>query len=324
VALAATVARADGPVRLKLASIAPSGSGWARVMRSFADEVATETAGQVTLKWYLDGVTGDERTTVARLLRGQLDGAGLSIGCEMLAPSLRVVRIPGLIRDRGELAYVLGRLQPRLEHELHERGMTSLGMVAFGPVMLFTRAPVRRFEDLARMPLWVWDHDELWVRLLRAGGLSPVPLPIEEAARAFEDKRVDGFFSLPGSALVFQWTAEARAWIDLPLGFLPACLVTSQAAIDSLPFSEQAALRTAAARFGQRFDAEGVRLDSQLLGGLLERQGLVRVPADAVWRARFFEAARMGREREAAKLVPPELLAKVLGWLADYRATARR
>ena len=316
--------KSDAVVRLRLATIAPAGSGWARVMRSLSEEVEADTGGRVNVKWYLNGVAGDEATMVSRLLRGQLDGAGLSIGCELLAPSLRVVRIPGLIRDRAELSYVLGRLQPRIERELADRSMTALAVIGFGAVMAFTRTPVHRFEELMRMPMWVWDRDDVWIHLLRAGGLNLVPLPIDQAARAYEDKRIDGFFSVPGSALVFQWSTLTRAYVDLPLGFLPACLVTSQSAIDSLPLTEQAALRTAAARFGQRFDAEGARLDASLLGGLFEKQGLRRIAADAAFRTRFFETARMGREREAAGLIPQELLAKVLAWLADYRATAGR
>jgi TRAP-type C4-dicarboxylate transport system substrate-binding protein len=314
----------DAPIKLRLATIAPSGSGWARVMRSFSDEVAAETGGRVTVKWYLNGVAGDEGSMVSRILRGQIDGAGLSIGCEALAPSLRVVRIPGLIRDRAELAYVLGKLQPRIERELADRSMTALALVGFGPVMAFTRTPVRRFEELAHTRMWLWDRDDIWIKIMRASGMSVVPTPIDQAARTFEDKGVDGFYSVPGSALVFQWSTLARAYVDLPLGFLAACLVTSQAAIDGLPLSEQAALRTAAARFGQRFDAEGARLDASLLGGLFEKQGLKRVTADAAFRTRFFETARQGREREAASLVSQELLAKVLAWLADYRATANR
>jgi TRAP-type C4-dicarboxylate transport system substrate-binding protein len=314
-------ASANEPTRLRVATMAPDGSGWARAMHAFTAELASETAGTVQLKWYLGGIAGDELTTIERLRRGQLDGAALSQGCERLAPSLRVMRVPGLTRSRDEVHYLLGQLAPRIERELRKNGLTSLALGEFGPILLFTRLPVRRFEELAPLKVWVWDRDDVWVQLLRAMGMSPVPLPVEQAGPAYDDKRIDGFTAVPAAALVFQWSTQARWFTDLNMGMLPACLVMSQAAVDALPIEQQNTLRTVAARFGERFESEAARLDAALLGGLLEKQGMHKVASDESMRESFYGAARQARDSGGANgLVEPELMRKVLGWLADYRA----
>jgi TRAP-type transport system periplasmic protein len=313
-------AGANEPTRLRVATMAPDGSGWARAMHAFTAELASETAGTIQLKWYLGGIAGDELTTIDRLRRGQLDGAALSQGCEKLAPSLRVMRVPGLTRSRDEVHYLLGQLAPRVERELRKIGLTTMVLGEFGPILLFSRTPVRRFDELARLKVWVWDHDDVWVQLLRAMGMTPVPLPVEQAGPAFDDRRIDAFSAVPAAALVFQWSTQARWFTDLNMGMLPACLVMSQAAVDALPIEQQNILRTSSARFGERFESEAARLDTALLGGLFEKQGMHKVASDAALRESFYGAARQARDSGAPGMVEPELLRKVLGWLADYRA----
>src|SRR5262245_22412259 len=101
--------------------MAPEGSGWARTLPGFPRRLSALTAltsGQVEMKWYMGGITGDEFEAVARMKRGQLDGAGLSIGCEQLSPSLRALRVVGMIQSREESTYVLTRLKPRVDQEM--------------------------------------------------------------------------------------------------------------------------------------------------------------------------------------------------------------
>jgi hypothetical protein len=58
-----------------------------------------------------------------------------------------------------------------------------------------------------------------------------------------------------------------------------------------------------------------------LLNGLFRKQGLTTVPVDPRFASEFFELARATREKIDPRLVPAPLLARVLGILADYRAT---
>src|SRR3954467_6995726 len=85
-----TAARAD-EVTLRMGTMAPDGTAWARELNAFARDVDQRTHGQVRIKWYYGGITGDEPGMGERIRRGQLDGAA-SGGplCESLAPSMRV------------------------------------------------------------------------------------------------------------------------------------------------------------------------------------------------------------------------------------------
>src|SRR5262249_22640971 len=155
--------------------------------------------------WYLGGIAGDELQMAQRIERNQLDGVGSGgMICSRLAPSLRVTRLIGLFRNRTETNYVLGRLKPTLDEEFTHAGYVNLFETLLGPDLAFSRTPVRTLDDLARLKLWIWDLDDVFGAAIRALGVQTVPLPLEGAAKAFDEGRTDGFMAIPVAALAFQ------------------------------------------------------------------------------------------------------------------------
>jgi hypothetical protein len=82
-------------------------------------------------------------------------------------------------------------------------------------------------------------------------------------------------------------------------------------------------VRQSAAKTIARLEEIGREQDEALLNRLFAKQGLRRVPASESFRAEFFVTARNARETLGDKLVPTELLQRVLGLLADYRGVHR-
>jgi TRAP-type transport system periplasmic protein len=307
---------------LRIGTIVPEGTGWARGLRATANNVEAGTRGAVHLKFYMGGIAGDEMEMLARVRRGQLDGI-LSGGmaCETIAPSLRVVRIPGVLQSWPETSYALGRLRPIFEEEAKRNGFTYLGEAIVGPSILFTRTPVHDIAVLKRQRLWVWDIDKMLRLVLPEMGIPVVPLPIRETLQAYEQARLDGAVTPAVVALAFQWSTAMRYYIDLRLGFVVGCLLVANRAFDALPASSQQVVRIESAKAKQRFEQLGRMQEEQLLGGLFQKQGLTPMNVDAGTRSTFFEAARGARERVAGKLVSQELITRVLGMLADFRST---
>src|SRR3954466_7055760 len=95
------------PVQLRMAAIAPDGTSWARELKAWARGVESGTHGEVKVKWYLGGIAGEETAALDRVDRDQLDGVAGALMCEALAPTLRVMRVPGLIQNREAGAKVL-------------------------------------------------------------------------------------------------------------------------------------------------------------------------------------------------------------------------
>jgi len=318
--LLSTVAHAE-PRVVRLASVAPSGTGWAHELQAVADDVAAATEGRVKIKWYFGGIAGDDLQVGERIARGQLDGAASGgILCSKLAPSMRVLRVLGVFQNRDEAAFVMGRLKPTLDEEFAAAGVTNLVEVGLGSDVLFSREPIRSMKDLRRMPQWVWDLDDVMRLQLPLIGIKAVPLPLGEAAAAYDDKRVDGYIALPTAALAFQWSAQVKYVSELYMGFLSGCLIVSNRAFDALPIEGQTAFRSAAAKLQRRVEDLGREQDRAILNGMFARQGLQSVPVSAEFRAEFFDLARQARDQLRDRLVPHALLSRVMSLLADYRA----
>jgi len=314
------------PIVLRFGTVAPDGTAWARIAKQTTVDLTAATHGQVTSKWYFGGIAGDELQMLARVKKEQLDGI-VSGGmlCEKLSPSMRVLRLVGLFQTRDESAYVAGRLKPLFDEDFRKQGFVNLGDVGIGPDLIFSREPVRNMADLKRVKLWTWNLDEVFVATWPMLGMHVVPLPIDEAYRAYESRAVDGFVAVPTAALGFQWSTEARYVTDLRVGFLRACIIISTRAFDPLPLEARNALLNSSATGMTRLEQMGRDSDEQLLGSLFARQGLKTIVADESFRADFFAQARAARDQLAAagKLFKPELLQKVLTMLADFRAEHR-
>jgi TRAP-type C4-dicarboxylate transport system substrate-binding protein len=309
---------------LKMGTVITDGSGFARELRAFGRDVERVTNGQISIKWYMGGVAGDELKMAERVQRGQLDGiASGGMMCERLAPSLRVVRIPGLLQTWPETTHVVSRIKPILDEEMRKNGYVNVAEPVVGPSIAFTRRPAFSLAELQAQRLWIWDIDEVLRLLLPEMGLRVVPLPIHDAASAYDTARTDGFATPAAAALGFQWSPLVRHYTDLRMGFIVGCVVFSLRAFDGLSLETQTAVRAAAARGSARFEALAQKQEEELLTKLFKKQGLAPVKVSPTFRAGFFDAARAAREKVAARLVSPELLQRVQVMLSDFRSEHR-
>ena len=312
----------QAPHLLRFAAVIPQGTVWAREMQTFARDVSNTTDGQVTLKWYLGGIAGDDAEAGRRIERDQLDGVGAgSWQCERWAPSVTVTRLPGLFRNRDELHYIATRLRPTFEEEFRKAGFVALGDAQVGGSLVFLRKPVRTFEELKHVRLWSLDIDTIKTRLLGAVGLTIVPLSFDQSRVAFDERRIDGFSSPPTGALAFQWSTQARYVLPLATDYIFACLVVSTRAFDRLTFEQQRAVRAAAAKFMARFDDAGAQVDRDLLGGLFAKQGVTVLPVDEKLRADYAAAARAVWDKLDERTIPRSLIRQVQAMLTVYRAS---
>jgi len=318
---AARADEAGAPVVLRMAAIAPDGTAWAREMKALARAIEEQSAGRIRLKWIFGGIAGDELTALQRVKAGQLDGEAGALFCNKVAPSLSVMRVPGLFRRGTEEAVtILARLRPTVEAEARASGFVAIGVGGFGTDVLFTRKPVRTIDELRATRVFVWSLDTIWNPMLKEMGGRPIPFDVPDAGRAYDDARIDGFIAVPSAALAYQWSSQARYFTPLPMAFLPACVVMSNRTFDTLSVADQQLVKTLTARFMLRFNDLGRQQEEQLLGGLLEKQGMTRVAPTEALLDGFVREAAAARGRLGERLVPSALLSKVLGWLEEGRA----
>jgi TRAP-type C4-dicarboxylate transport system substrate-binding protein len=319
-ALLATPALAAPKVVLRMATVAPDGTAWARELKAFAREVGEATGGEVGVKMYFGGIAGDDLQTYDRIKRDQLDGAGSGMLCEKLAPSMRVLRIPGLYRSREELRAVAGKLRPTFEEEFSKKGLAFMGHAILGQLVVSSKQPVRNLADLKRTPLWSWDIDEVANLAYEAMGLNLYKAPVDNASQLYSDVKIEGFLALPTALLAWQWSAQAHYLIDVKASYFMSCLMITDKAMSRMQLPHQQIIRSAVAKLAGRLESLGAEQDEKLMGGLFGRQGLSVVPVGDSFRKEFQDAARAASARLGDRLVPASLLKRVNDILTEYRA----
>jgi hypothetical protein len=208
------------PTVLRMAAIAPEGTSWARELKAFARNVEKATDGALRIKWYLGGVAGDESEELDRIKRDQLDGGAGAMICDILAPSLSVTSIAGLLHSRAEASRVVNLLTPTIAEEFQRNGFVFLGAAGFGLDVVFSRTPMRSLADLRRGRFWIRKYDDvlratLTVRAAaggapRVGGAGGALRGRRARARSSTARRDLSFARVDARRAVGGFSARAR------------------------------------------------------------------------------------------------------------------
>ena len=319
-ALLVSTVHAEPQQVLRIGTLCPEGTSWARELHAFIRNVESATNGRVALKIYFGASAGDEPEQLERISRGQLDGIIGGVGCERIVPSLRLVRLPGLFQDRDEAATIMNALHPQFEKEANAAGFVMTGTTGLGPDVYFTTRPVHSMSELRKMKLWRWNIDEVGIATSRVMGLNIVATEIDKTTQAIVSGEVDGVTAIPLAALAWQWSARARYVTDLRGSYLWGCMLVKTSSFDRMLPDDRVAFRAAAAQLSARMEVVGRMQDEELLSGKYRVQGAIPVPVSNAFRTEYFAAARDARERLGERYVSRELLDRALRMLADYRA----
>lgn len=319
--IVATAARADEPVRLKIATLAPRGSMYHRSLQEVAAAITAGAGPGASSVIYTDGTQGGEADVVRRMRIGQLNGGLLSaVGLAEIDPAVGVLqKMPLLFRTAAEVEYVTEALRPQLEQRLADRGFVVLFWGTAGWVRFFSKQPLAVPDDLKARRLFAWAGDPQQVELMKELGYHPVVLETADVVPGLETGLIDAVPLAPVWALSMQADTLAPNMIDLRWAPITGALVVSRRIWDALPPATQVAVRTVAVRVATDLRAYQERADRDAVVAMVQR-GLkvARLGAaqEGAWQAlaeRIYPLLR-------GRTVPADTFDAAVRALAAYRA----
>jgi TRAP-type C4-dicarboxylate transport system substrate-binding protein len=217
---------------LKIASLAPEGSSWVKLFRTWQAAVEERTQGRIRFHFYTGGAMGDEKDMLRKIRLGQLGAAMITgIGLSAVIPEVRVFEV---CRNYRELDHAREKLDALIRRRFEDRGFVLLGWGDVGPVHLFSNRPVRSLEDAQQTRMWMFNDDLLTREGFKALGLHGVPLGIPEVLPALATGTIDAFFGSPLSTLAMQWWPHARYVTSAVLGQATGAIVIARSVFDGL------------------------------------------------------------------------------------------
>jgi TRAP-type C4-dicarboxylate transport system substrate-binding protein len=285
-------ATAGAATVIKLATLAPEGSAWYKLLERMGEDWRKASNGAVTLRIYGGGVVGDEETMIRKMRIGQLQAATVTgLGLASLEKSFYALLVPLMFADDGELDHVRERLAPQLEQQLAKQGFVVLAWGDAGWISFFTKAPVSRPAEAMATKLFVGTDDSTVVQLYKQTGFNPVQLSAMDILPSLQTGMLNAFANTPLAALAFQWFALAPNMTDLKFAALTGATIIDRRAWEKIP-AELRPKIMAASRASESLVREEVRRLNAEAVGVMAKNGLkvVRVtPAvQAEW-VKLFE-----------------------------------
>ncbi len=287
--LAVSLAPAAHGLNIKLASLAPTGSPWELGLRRIAAEWERLSGRTITVRTYPGGVAGDEPDMVREIRIGTLNAALITVsGLQGIFKGVKTLSYPLLLRNDGELAYVLGKMKPYFEEELQKRGFKVVAWSPGGWVYIFSRFPVVTPDDLRRQKLWVWNSDPDEIQAFQNAGFQTVELASTDLTASLQGGMVDAVVTSPLVAASSQWFGIASNMCSLKLGPLWGAAIVSTRTWAEVPADLQPKLIESAQRILDGLAPDLVKSDGEAIAAMKEyglKINVVPPQVEAEWAA---------------------------------------
>ena len=303
-----------------MATLAPDGSSWMKILGKGSAEVATKTENRVTIKYYAGGVQGDERDVVRKINLGQLDGAAVtSVGLSMVDESIRVLELPRMFNTVEELDYVADKVWPYYQKKFEKKGFTLQDRGEVGWVYFMTKSEPKSIDALKSSKMWLWGDDAIMKTTFKRLGMSGVPLGVPEVEPALTTGRIDGCYGSPLAAVALQWNTKIKYVTSMPISFSIGATIIKTDSLNKISADDQK-LMAKIAKGMQKTLRKQIRKDNDSALKQMERKG---VKVAATPEAMITDVDKRAQEVWAeltGKVFSKDELATVLKYRDEFRA----
>lgn len=296
---------------LSIATLAPAGSTWMRVLEAWNRELRRRTNKGLSLRIYPGGVQGDESEVIRKIRAGRLDGGAVTaVGLsKVYRPSL-VFQLPGMFHSNAQLDAARSATQGDIDHAFDAAGFAFMGWADVGVSRVFSRVPIRTPSDMRATHPYVWRDDLVSPAFYEEAHVRAVPLQLPEVLTALQTNRVDSFVTTPVAAISLQWTTRVTHMTDMPISVVVGATIFGKNQLQSLPADQRTALRETAAQFHHLLIAN-LRRDEVAAVRSIGNRNITVVPVSAAERAQWTTLFDRTRTRLVGRIADQAFINRV-------------
>lgn len=232
---------------LKMVTLAPAGSQWAKEFQGWTDDALQESDCQVMLKWYWNGGGGgDEIRMVADLRQGQKHGAAMTaVGLGEIYKDVLVLQLPGLFENWPALDATRNAEKAFFEQEFEKRGFVIIGWGDVGAAKIMSVGfPVKSPKDLKDQTAYYLPGDVISPMFFSKIGMKGSPVGIGEVGSHL-GKDIQVLNIAPYAAEQLQLSSKITHLTAMTTAFVIGALVLKKEKMESLsPEHREVVLRT--------------------------------------------------------------------------------
>ena len=299
--------RAAKAVTLRIASLAPAGSSWMKVLNAWKSTLDKETEGRLKLRFYPGGSQGDERDFVRKMRVGQLDGGVVTMtGMSMLVRPMVILVLPDFLDTYEKLDRVRLRMADDFEKLFVDEGFLMVAWGDAGKTRLFSKKPIEKPSDIKSMRPWEWKDDLVFIEFYNVIGANGVRLGVPEVYPGLQTNMVDVVTSSALTAVALQWYTRVKYMTGHNSAIIAGGMVMRKERIDSLdPDLKETFLRTC-----ERVEVllnKTIRRDDQKAYEVVLKKGIIATDT-AKYEAEWSSSAKQVRDRMTGRVFSKSLL----------------
>ena len=303
--------QANTATTIRIASLAPPGSSFVKVLKAWSRTLEKETEGRVELRVFSGGSDGSDRDLVKRIKAGKLDAAGVATtGLSMIAPEIQVLTAPGLLTDDAQLDRVRDKLDAKFQKMIEDGGFKLLTWGDGGKNRVFSAKRFATPADLSGKRAWAGKENPVALAYVKSLGAAPVKIGSTGVLPGLTDGGLDVVPTSAMAAVAFQWYTKLDYMTSTNFNIIVGGSVISKKKFEELTEADQKTLLATAKRAAAKLDQIVSRDDERAYQTLLGR-GITEVKTaanQAVWDA----AAKTARDQLAQRGVYSKSLLKAV------------
>lgn len=306
---------------IKLATLAPEGSGWMNAMRAGAAEISERTDGRVKFKFYGGGVQGNDKQVLRKMRIGQLHGGAFSSNALVpLQKDAILYGMPMVFENAGEVRFVRDRMDDKLRDLMEQAGYVNFGFASGGFAHIMSNRPIVNIQDMQSLRVWVPDGDRISYDAVKALGISPVTMPLTDVLTGLQTELIDTIMGPPAATIILQWNTGVSYITELPLAYIFAMMVIDKKYFNRIQPADQAVVREVMERVYLGFEQQGNEDNEKAYAALLE-DGMKSVTPDFDQVQVWHDVIQNSNHKLAAEdVVDAGLLAELECYVSAYRA----
>lgn len=321
----ATAEKCGATYCFKLASLAPKNIGWAKHIREIIHPaLKNATQGNVELKWFWNGVMGNDKDYIQKMKIGQLHGAAFSgQGVVLVCPEMSVLELPFLFRDYDEVDYVRQKMIKTFDRYVEHRGYKLIIWADQDFDQIYSvKYKMDRLEDFGKARFLTW-YGPMEHKLLTTLGSSPVPSNVTEVSPSIVQGVGDALIAPAIWVLGTQLYTRFKYVNPVHIRYSPTAVFVTMDAWNSIPKTYQKNIIAMRSKEAYTFRKK-TRQDSKKSYDVMVAKGGLQVthmkPEDL---NQLREESMKIWDDMAGHDFPKELLDEVRSHLKQYRAHAK-
>jgi len=318
--LALTAAPALADVELRMATLAPSGSRWEKVLSEGGDKVAKATENRVTVKYYADAGQGDERDYIRKINAGQLDGAAVtSVGLSMIDASIKVLELPMMWESIEEMEYVRKKMWPSFQKKFKKKGYQLGDPGDVGWVYFLSKDKVETIADLKALKVWRWSDDDVVKAMYKQLGITKdVSLGVPEVEANLTSGKINACYGPPLASMTLGWASKVKYMTSMPMAYSIGATVIKMDSINKIDAADLKKVNKITKTIGKKL-MKAVRKDNESSLKQMKQKGIKVTETPADMQAEFKTAAEKVWTSLVGSLYTQKELDKVLKYREEFR-----